>query len=213
MKEEGEYEEGLYRYFRAGVPLQCVGCHDPHPFNTNYRYLRVDTKEERRWGRFAPAAARTRLTRVRSDPSRVPRIALGSDHAGFSLKSLVKGHLKARGISAIDIGADSADSVDYPDFARKVVDKILGGEADLGILICGTGIGMSMAANRHRGIRAALCHDHFTASAARRHNNANILAMGGRLIGPDLAKEIVDTWLDTPFEGGRHKRRTDKMDR
>ncbi|GBE14916.1 putative sugar phosphate isomerase YwlF [bacterium BMS3Abin14] len=147
-----------------------------------------------------------------SEPYLGAGIALGSDHAGFALKSLVKGHLKARGIPAIDVGADSEDSVDYPDFARKVVDRILSGEVDMGILICGTGIGMSIAANRHRGIRAALCHDHFTASAARRHNNANILAMGGRLIGPDLAKEIVDTWLDTPFEGGRHKRRTDKMD-
>lgn len=163
--------------------------------------------------RFAPTATGIRSTRVSSDPSPIQRIALGSDHAGFFLKSLVKDHLQTRRIQAIDIGTDSADSVDYPDFARKVVDKILGGEADLGILICGTGIGMSMAANRHRGIRAALCHDHFTASAARRHNNANILAMGGRMIGPDLAKEIVNTWLDTSFEGGRHKHRTDKMDR
>jgi RpiB/LacA/LacB family sugar-phosphate isomerase len=87
------------------------------------------------------------------------------------------------------------------------------GEADLGVLVCGTGLGMSMAANRHPGIRAALCHDHFTASASRRHNDANVLVMGGRVIGPDLAKEIVDTWLDTPFEGGRHLARVERIDK
>ena len=139
-------------------------------------------------------------------------VALASDHAGFSLKEEVKEHLARRGVGTVDLGADSTESVDYPDFARKVSEAILDGRVDRGVLICGTGLGMSMAANRHRGIRAALCHDHLTAAAARRHNDANVLVMGSRILGSDLAREITDTWLDTPFEGGRHGRRLEKMD-
>jgi ribose 5-phosphate isomerase B len=112
----------------------------------------------------------------------------------------------------VDFGTDSTESVDYPDYARKVCEALLAGEVERGILICGTGLGMSMMANRYRGIRGALCHDHFTARAARSHNDSNALMMGGRILGADLAKEIVDTWLDTPFEGGRHERRTRKFD-
>lgn len=141
------------------------------------------------------------------------RIALASDHAGFQLKELVKSHLDSRGLQSVDLGTDSEESVDYPNFAHKLAESLIKGEADLGVLVCGTGLGMSMAANRHPGIRAALCHDHFTASASRRHNDANVLVMGGRVIGPDLAKEIVDTWLETPFEGGRHLARVERLDK
>jgi ribose 5-phosphate isomerase B len=141
------------------------------------------------------------------------RIALASDHAGFQLKELVKSHLSSHGLQSVDLGTDSEESVDYPNFAHKLAEFLMKGEADLGVLVCGTGLGMSMAANRHPGIRAALCHDHFTASASRRHNDANVLVMGGRVIGPDLAKEIVDTWLDTPFEGGRHLARVERIDK
>jgi ribose 5-phosphate isomerase B len=139
-------------------------------------------------------------------------VSIGSDHAGYDLKVLVTEHLAERGFTVMDVGPYDTESVDYPDYAVKVAGAVLGGEADAGILICGTGIGMCMTANRFKGIRAALCHDHFTASATRRHNDANILCLGGRLIGPDLAMEIVDTFIDTPFEGGRHERRINKID-
>ena len=141
------------------------------------------------------------------------KVALASDHAGFQLKEFVREHLAGRGVTPLDLGTDSTRSVDYPDFARKVCEEILDGRAEKGILICGTGLGMSMMANRYKGIRGALCHDHFTALAARSHNNANVLILGGRILGTDLAKEIVDTWLDTPFEGGRHEGRIDKFDK
>jgi len=112
----------------------------------------------------------------------------------------------------LDLGADSRQSVDYPDYARKVCEAVLAGTADKGVLLCGTGLGMSIMANRYKGIRGALCHDHFTALASRSHNDSNVLILGGRILGADLAKEILDTWLDTPFEGGRHERRTRKFD-
>jgi RpiB/LacA/LacB family sugar-phosphate isomerase len=140
------------------------------------------------------------------------RVALASDHAGFQLKEILKRHLESRGLTPFDLGPASASSVDYPDYARELCEAVLSGSAGRGILICGTGLGMSMAANRYKGIRAALCHDHFTASAARGHNNADVLVLGGRIIGPDQGKEIVDIWLDTPFEGNRHERRIAKLD-
>ena len=140
------------------------------------------------------------------------RVALASDHAGFQLKEFIKEHLAGRGVAPLDLGTDTTQSVDYPDYAKKVCEKILDGGAEKGILICGTGLGMSIMANRYKGIRGALCHDHFTALAARSHNDANVLVLGGRILGADLAKEIVDTWLDTPYEGGRHERRIKKFD-
>lgn len=140
------------------------------------------------------------------------RIALASDHAGFQLKEVIREHLSGRGVTPIDLGTDSTNSVDYPDYARKVCEEILAGNAQKGILICGTGLGMSMMANRYRGIRGALCHDHYTALAARSHNNSNVLILGGRILGTGLAREIVDTWLETPFEGGRHEGRIRKFD-
>ena len=135
-------------------------------------------------------------------------IYIGSDHGGYALKLEVIEHLKNRGFEVTDIGCDSEASCDYPVYAKKVTDAIKDGSADLGILICGTGIGMSMAANKESGIRAALCHDVFSAKATREHNNANILCLGARVIGPGLALMIVDTFIDTSFSHDeRHIRR------
>lgn len=136
------------------------------------------------------------------------KIAIASDHGGFALKQEVMEHLKARNVEYIDKGCYSAASCDYPIFAKEVTAAVTSGEAELGILICGTGIGMSIAANKVKGIRAALCHDVFSAQATREHNDANILCMGARVVGPGLALMIVDTFLDTPFSNDeRHIRR------
>ena len=136
------------------------------------------------------------------------KIAIGCDHGGYELKKEVLEHLAARGFEVTDTGCDSPASCDYPVYAKKVTELIQIGEAELGILICGTGIGMSMAANKEPGIRAALCHDVFSAKATREHNDANILCMGARVVGPGLALMIIDTFLDTPFSNDeRHKRR------
>ena len=138
-------------------------------------------------------------------------IIIGCDHAAFILKETIRKHLLGLGIPVEDAGAYSEDSVDYPDVAQRVAGRVASGEFSRGILLCGTGIGMSMAANRHPGIRAALCNDLFATIMSRRHNNANILVMGGRVIGDVLAMEMVNVWLDTAFEGGRHQRRLDKF--
>ena len=134
-------------------------------------------------------------------------IAIGSDHGGFALKEEIKKHLTEKGIPFRDYGTDSEASCDYPIYAEKVCRAVTGGEAEKGILCCGTGIGMSMAANKIRGIRCACCGDCFSAEMTRRHNDANVLALGGRVLGVGLALEIADIFLDTPFEGGRHARR------
>ena len=128
-------------------------------------------------------------------------IAIGCDHAGYELKCKVAEHLKERGIDLIDVGTNSAESVDYPVYAKKVAESILAGECEKGILICGTGIGISITANKYKGIRAALCHDCFSAQATREHNDANIVAMGARVVGAGLAIKIVDTFLNTEFSG------------
>ena len=135
------------------------------------------------------------------------KIAIGSDHGGFTLKKVVLALLQELEHDINDVGCHNLDSVDYPNFADLVSEQVVKGEADLGILICGTGIGMSMAANKHQGIRAALCSEQYTASMSREHNDANILCMGERVTGPGVAEEIVRTWLSTPFGGGRHQRR------
>ena len=135
-------------------------------------------------------------------------IALGCDHGGYELMQEVKKHLEARGLEYQDFGTYSTESVDYPIYARKVTTAITSGACDCGILICGTGIGISITANKVPGIRAALCTDCFSAEATRQHNDANILCMGGRVVGSGVALKIVDTFLDTPFsEDERHKRR------
>ena len=139
-------------------------------------------------------------------------IAVGSDHAGYALKQVVMAHLKERGEEFKDYGTYTEASCDYPDFAEEVSQAIIKGEADKGILICGTGIGISIAANRHREIRAALCGDCFSAEATRQHNDANVLAMGARVVAGGLALKIVDTFLDTPFSNGaNHIRRISKL--
>lgn len=137
------------------------------------------------------------------------KIAIGSDHGGFDLKEEVKRLLVNLGHEVQDMGCHGLDSVDYPEFADSVCAAVGSGEVDSGILICGTGIGMSIAANRHRNIRAALCHESFTARMSKEHNNANVLCMGGRVIGLEVALEIVRTWLAAEYEGGRHQRRLD----
>lgn len=135
-------------------------------------------------------------------------IAIACDHGGYVLKKEILKHLEERGLEYQDFGCDSEEAVDYPVYARKVTDAITSGACDKGILICGTGIGISIAANKVKGIRAALCTDCFTAEATRQHNDANILALGGRVVGPGLALKIVDTFLDTPFSNAeRHKNR------
>lgn len=140
-------------------------------------------------------------------------IAVGADHAGYLYKARLIEHLKYKGFNVINEGTDSADSVDYPVFAGKVCDDIASGKAFSGILICGTGIGMSMAANKHKGIRAALCTDLVMAEFTRRHNNANVLCMGARIIAYEMAETIADKFLETEFEGGRHQRRIDLLEK
>lgn len=135
------------------------------------------------------------------------KIAIGSDHGGFGLKQILSAKLMGAGYEVVDCGCKSVDSVDYPDFADQVCKQVLSGDARLGILVCGTGIGMSMAANRHKGIRAALCHNEYTARLSREHNDANILCLGDRVLGTGIAEAIVDVWLQSEFAGGRHQRR------
>ena len=140
-------------------------------------------------------------------------IAIGSDQAGYELKQVVMKHLEERGFAYKDYGSYNADPVDYPVYGKKVAQAIVDGECDRGILICGTGIGISIAANKIKGIRAAVCSDCFSAEATRLHNDANILAFGARVIGPGLAEKIVDVFLDTEFSGvERHKRRVDMIE-
>lgn len=137
---------------------------------------------------------------------------IGSDHAGFALKEALGEALKTAGHEVVDKGTQGPDSVDYPDFAHAVCHGVLGDELSLGVLVCGTGIGMSMAANKHAGIRAALCHDTFSAKATRAHNDANVLCMGSRVVGAGLALDILDAFVGGVFEGGRHQRRIDKIE-
>jgi ribose 5-phosphate isomerase B len=139
------------------------------------------------------------------------RIAIGSDHAGFHLKETVKARLLELGFEVTDLGTDSDASVDYPDYAAAVARLVVSGASERGILICGTGIGMAMAANKVHGVRAASVTDLESARLSRRHNDANVLALGARITPPDLALDIVRTFLDTPFAGGRHQRRVDKV--
>ena len=138
-------------------------------------------------------------------------IAIGSDHGGFELKGHIVEHLKEKGIEVKDFGVYSEDSVDYPDCAKPVCTSVLDGECERGILVCGTGIGISMAANKFKGIRAALCGDVFSAKMAKEHNNANVICLGGRVTGRELANMIVDTFLEAEFQGGRHQNRIDKI--
>ena len=139
-------------------------------------------------------------------------IAVASDHGGFALKDIVKIHLLERGFKVVDLGTDSEASVDYPVYGKACGEAVASGKADIGIVVCGTGIGISIAANKVKGIRCGLCTSVEMAKLTKQHNNANILALGGRTTAPELAVEIVDAWLDTEFEGGRHERRTAMLD-
>jgi ribose 5-phosphate isomerase B len=140
------------------------------------------------------------------------KIALGADHAGFELKDRIKQHLTNSGVAVDDVGTDSAASVDYPDYAQKVGDEVVRRKADLGILVCGSGIGMSIAANKIHGIRAANVHNEIEAQLSREHNDANVLTLGARMLDDKTALDIVDRWLATPFPGGeRHRQRIAKV--
>ncbi|EFK93174.1 ribose-5-phosphate isomerase B [Finegoldia magna ACS-171-V-Col3] len=139
------------------------------------------------------------------------KIAIAADHGGFELKDSMVEYIKSLENEVVDLGTNSADSVDYPDYAKKVCEEIQKGNSDLGILICGTGIGMSLAANKFEGIRAACVSDVYSAKMSRNHNNANVLCIGARVIGDEVAKLIIKTFLENEFEAGRHQRRVDKI--
>ena len=140
------------------------------------------------------------------------KIAIGNDHAGVEFKNKLMEELRSKGYEIMNVGTDTLDSVDYPDIAKKVSEKVLNGEAKFGILICGTGIGISIAANKIKGIRAALCHNEYTAKLARLHNDANIIALGARVLGEDLGLACVEAFVNTEFEGGRHAKRVGKIE-
>lgn len=140
------------------------------------------------------------------------KIAIGNDHAGVEFKNKLIQKLRSKGYEIMNVGTDTLDSVDYPDIAKKVSGKVLDGEVNFGILICGTGIGISIAANKIKGIRAALCHNEYTAKLARLHNDANIIALGARVLGEDLGLACVETFVNTEFEGGRHAKRVGKIE-
>ena len=139
------------------------------------------------------------------------KIALGADHAGYELKNQIKAHLAGKGIDTSDLGTNSGESVDYPDYAQAVAEQVGKGGSDLGILVCGSGIGMAISANKIDGIRAANVSTEYEAQMCREHNNANVLALGARILSPDQAMKIVDKWLATTFAGGRHERRVEKI--
>ena len=137
---------------------------------------------------------------------------IACDHAGFNIKDKVKKIVESLGHTIVDLGTNSSDRVDYPDFAHKLSLEVLKDEGSYGILICGTGIGMSLAANKHKGIRAALCHDAYTAKMARAHNDANVLCFGERVVGLGVVESIIESWCNTSFEGGRHANRVKKIE-
>ena len=139
------------------------------------------------------------------------KIAMGADHGGYSLKEIIKKHLVEAGHEVLDLGTHDTQSCNYPDYAAKVAYAVADKDADLGVLVCGTGIGMSIAANKVKGIRAAAVSDCFTAQATREHNDSNIICLGERIVGPGLAMRIVDTWLEASFQGGRHQTRVDMI--
>ncbi len=139
------------------------------------------------------------------------KIAIGSDHGAYRLKGLFVERLKAEGYVPVDLGTDNEASCDYPDYALAVAREVASGAVPRGVLLCGSGVGMSIVANKVDGVRAALCHDHYTAKMSRMHNDANVLCVGARVVGDDVALDLLTTWLATPFEGGRHQRRVDKI--
>jgi ribose 5-phosphate isomerase B len=147
-----------------------------------------------------------------NDPQRPSTVAVGSDHAGFQLKELLAKHLVERGIEVVDVGTHSTDRVDYPDFGAAVGRAVADGRAQLGVAVCGSGLGICMAANKVPGVRAATVHDATSARLSREHNDANVICLGERLVGPEVATDAVDAWLDAVFQGGRHSDRVAKLD-
>ncbi len=141
------------------------------------------------------------------------KVAIAADHAGYALKEQIRSLLEARGITALDLGPNNTDSVDYPVYADAMAEALADGRAERGVLVCGTGLGISIAANRHAHVRAALCHEPLSARLAREHNDANVLALGGRLIGLAMAEACIDAFLTTPFGGGRHEKRVAMLGR
>ena len=139
------------------------------------------------------------------------KIAIGNDHTALEMKAAIKAHLAEKGYEVLDLGTNSTDSCDYPVYGEKVGRAVVDGEADLGIAICGTGVGISLAANKVKGVRACVCSEPYTAKLSRMHNDSNVLAFGARVVGVELAKMIVDEWLNASFEGGRHQRRVDML--
>lgn len=139
------------------------------------------------------------------------KIAMGNDHTAIEMKNAIKAHLEERGYEVLDLGTNSTESCDYPVYGEKVGRAVADGEADLGITICGTGVGISLAANKVKGVRACVCSEPYTAMLSRMHNDSNVLAFGARVVGVEMAKMITDTWLDAEFEGGRHQRRVDML--
>ena len=139
------------------------------------------------------------------------KIAIGNDHTALEMKEAIKAHLEENGYEVLDLGTNSTDSCDYPVYGEKVGRAVVDGEADLGIAICGTGVGISLAANKVKGVRACVCSEPYTAKLSRMHNDSNVLAFGARVVGVELAKMIVDEWLNASFEGGRHQRRVDML--
>ena len=139
------------------------------------------------------------------------KIAMGNDHSAVEMKNEIKAYLEAKGHEVLNLGTDSTESCDYPVYGEKVGRAVVSGEADLGITICGTGVGISLAANKVKGVRAVVCSEPYSAKLSKMHNNTNVLSFGARVIGVELAKMIVDAWLDAEFEGGRHQRRVDQI--
>ena len=139
------------------------------------------------------------------------KIAIGNDHSAVELKNIIVDFLKEKGIEVLNLGTDSSESCDYPVYGEKVGRAVVSGEADLGIAICGTGLGISLAANKVKGVRACVCSEPYTAKLSRMHNNSNVLAFGARVVGSELAKMITEAWLDAEFEGGRHERRVQML--
>lgn len=140
------------------------------------------------------------------------KISLGSDHAGFQMKQALLDYFKDKGVAVVDVGTGSADSCDYPEYAEKAARMVPGGSVEACVLVCGSGVGMSMAANKVAGVRAFVCSEPVSARMSRLHNDCNCICLGGRMIGLEMAKAILDAWLDTDFEGGRHQRRVEQLD-
>lgn len=210
----------LWREFAAGRALDDPDV--PDPFGKSLNDYRIVARQLEREARDVAARLRRELQGATGDEPagagdprevRAMRIAIGSDHAGYDLKQDLIQFLISEGYEVIDVGTDSRDSCDYPDFARAVCEKVVSGEAARGVLICGTGIGMAIAANKVPGIRAACCTEPYSARLTRQDNDSNVLTLGARVVGSGLAREILAVWLSTPFAGGRHQRRVEKIAR